>query len=251
MTAREDTARDHERFRDWDAAYLLGALSPADRRAYEEHVADCPICAAAVGDLAGVPALLGILPREQAMALLEGGSDAAGAVVTHPAPDLVPALLGRVRRIRRRRRWTTAVVAAVAAVAVVALTLFVPAALTEPNGTTVTASLQAANSASRSPLSADVTLTAQKWGTSIGMVCRWDEASGWAPSGTTRRWDYGLWIVTADGRSQRVATWSAGPGDVVRTTDSTDAPIGSIVRLELRSIDGKTVLLSAVVNSTS
>jgi len=249
MTAREDTVRDHERFRDWDAAYLLGALSPADRRAYEEHLAECATCSAAVGDLAGVPALLGILPRAQALALLEDQPDAAATV--RPAPDLVPALLGRVRKIRRRRRWTTAVVAAVAAVAVVALTLFVPAALTEPNGTTVTASLQAATSASRSPLSADVTLTAQKWGTSIGMVCRWNEASGWSPSGTTTRWDYGLWIVTADGRSQRVATWSAGPGDVVRTTDSTDQPISSIVRLELRSIDGKTVLLSADVSGSS
>lgn len=248
MTAREDTARDHERFRDWDAAYLLGALSPTDRRAYEEHVADCSICSAAVGDLAGVPAVLGILPREEALTLLEDQPDAAAP---RPVPDLVPALLGRVRRIRRRRRWTTGIVAGVAAVAVIALTLFVPAALTEPNGTSVTASLQAATPASRLPLTADVTLTAQKWGTSIGMVCRWNEASGWSPSGPTTRWDYGLWIVTSDGRSQRVATWSARPGDVVRTTDSTDAPIGSIVRLELRSIDGKTVLLSAEVPGTS
>ena len=32
----------------WDAAYVLGALSPAERREYEEHLAGCPACQAAI-----------------------------------------------------------------------------------------------------------------------------------------------------------------------------------------------------------
>jgi hypothetical protein len=80
------------------------------------------------------------------------------------------------------------------------------------------------------------------------MVCRWTAVAG---SSGYERWDYGLWIVTADGRAQRVATWSAGPGDVVRTTDSTSVPVGDIVRIELRSSDGRTVLLSAPVRAAT
>jgi hypothetical protein len=238
---------EHSRFAEWDAAYLLGSLSPADRRTYEEHLETCPICTAAVGELAGVPGALAALPRGRALALLEPDDD-PGA--TPANPDLVPALLGRVRRIRRRRRWTTVAIAAVSAVIVVGLTLTVPTMLnTPPAGATVTTSLQQ-DAPSATALSADVTLTTKKWGTSIGMVCRWAAVASPYAEGTSR-WDYGLWIVTSDGRSQRVATWSAGPGDVVRTTDSTEVPLDRIVRLELRSIDGKTLLLSAPVVHSS
>ena len=32
---------DHARFAEWDSAYVLGALSPAERREYEEHLETC------------------------------------------------------------------------------------------------------------------------------------------------------------------------------------------------------------------
>ncbi|KHK99605.1 hypothetical protein LK09_01970 [Microbacterium mangrovi] len=233
-------------FHEWDAAYLLGALSAADRRAYEEHLASCPSCAAAVADLAGVPALLGAVPRDEALALLDEVD--ARSAETRTVPDLVPALAGRVRRIRLRRRWLTALVASAAAVVVAVGAMFVPSLITPVAAPTVTASLhQPAASSTRLPLTADVTLTTKKWGTSIGMVCRWTASA----SGGYERWDYGLWIVTAGGKAQRVATWTAGPGDVVRTTDSTSVPVADIVRIELRSSDGRTVLLAAPVRATT
>ena len=30
-----------DKFADWDAAYVLGALSPAERREFETHLASC------------------------------------------------------------------------------------------------------------------------------------------------------------------------------------------------------------------
>jgi anti-sigma-K factor RskA len=42
----------------YDAAYVLGALSPADRREFEEHLKGCAACASAVGELAGLPGLM-------------------------------------------------------------------------------------------------------------------------------------------------------------------------------------------------
>ncbi|AZZ55873.1 zf-HC2 domain-containing protein [Rathayibacter iranicus] len=41
-----DEAHD-DSFRDWDAAYLLGSLSAADRRAFELHLRGCPPAARA------------------------------------------------------------------------------------------------------------------------------------------------------------------------------------------------------------
>ena len=35
---------EHEEFEEWDGAYVLGALSPEDRRRFESHMEDCPRC---------------------------------------------------------------------------------------------------------------------------------------------------------------------------------------------------------------
>ena len=45
------TATDHTRYAEWDAAYVLGALSPAERREFEEHLDECEKCRAAVTEL--------------------------------------------------------------------------------------------------------------------------------------------------------------------------------------------------------
>jgi carotenoid cleavage dioxygenase-like enzyme len=64
----------------WDAAYVLGALSDADRGEFEAHMAGCGSCRDAVAELAGVVPLLSL-----------AGDDAA----VPPCPDLLPALLAK------------------------------------------------------------------------------------------------------------------------------------------------------------
>lgn len=93
-------------YRDWDAAYILGALSPGDRREYEQHLGDCFSCAAAVASFAGMPGLLSAVPRETTAALL-------GPVPSPPA--LLPELVRAARAGQRRTR--TRVAAAIAATA--------------------------------------------------------------------------------------------------------------------------------------
>ena len=39
-------------------AYVLGALSPAERQQFEQHLASCPICTAELAEFAGLPAVL-------------------------------------------------------------------------------------------------------------------------------------------------------------------------------------------------
>jgi hypothetical protein len=248
----DETRAEHERLSDWDAAYVLGALSPSDRRAFEQHLAECPSCSSGVRDLAGMPGLLGTLDRDEAMSLLEDAASTPG-VALPDAPDLVPALLHRVRRRRRIRRWSiaAALVGAAAVAAVVALV--VPSVITAPPPVSVATSLQQVGETygGDSPLSATVTLTSDHWGTSVGMVCRWNADSSWSPeTSATKRWDYGLWVIQTDGKSDRVVTWSAGPGDVVRTSGSTAIPTERISRIELRSLDTGKVLLASNVHAS-
>ena len=62
-----------DKFAQWDAAYVLGALSPAERREFEEHLASCPPCQAAVSELAAVPGLLAqVSPADAAMLSMTG-----------------------------------------------------------------------------------------------------------------------------------------------------------------------------------
>ena len=79
-----------DKFAQWDAAYVLGALSPAERREFEEHLATCPHCQAAVSELAGMPGLLAqVSPADAAMLSMAVDND-AGPSETAPATDPEP-----------------------------------------------------------------------------------------------------------------------------------------------------------------
>ena len=95
-----------DRFHDWDAAYVLGALDVDDRRAYERHLAHCATCSAAVSEMAGLPGILGKLSSQDAVALL-GEEDVLGGVDEHLRDGVhTPGLVQRlaVAASRRRRR---------------------------------------------------------------------------------------------------------------------------------------------------
>ncbi len=91
-----------------DGSYVLGALSPAERQAFEEHLAGCAECARSVRELAGLPGLLARVDPD----VLDSPP------VGDPVPDtLLPSLVRHARRSQRRRMLATAGVAAAAAAA--------------------------------------------------------------------------------------------------------------------------------------
>ncbi len=55
---------------DWDAAYVLGALSRQDRCTYEAFLAANPQRAAALDELADVLGRLNVLSRDEALTLI-------------------------------------------------------------------------------------------------------------------------------------------------------------------------------------
>lgn len=223
---------EHDDLRDWDAAYLLGSLSPDDRRRYERHLADCDACASSVAELAGLPGLLAKVSAPEAEELLDR--------TPQQAPDLLPALVGHVARRRRRvRRWALglavgAVAAGLAVAAMVGPGLLMPST-PEQAPASVAVELEPVVP---SPLAASIRLVEEQWGTLIKMECTY--ASGGRYSEVA---EYAMYVTDDTGEATEVATWTAGPGQTATPSGTTAVAVAQIRSVEVRSVPDGTVLL--------
>ncbi|MFE6967441.1 anti-sigma factor family protein [Agromyces sp. NPDC057679] len=224
---------DHARFADWDSAYVLGALSPAERAEYEQHLEACERCRRAVAELAPMPGLLTRLSPERAYALL-GDGDAEPIAV--PRDDLldVVRLEGRRRRRRARTWWIASAAAAVLVVAAIAVPLGI--ARSPIVGESV-----AFESVAEVPLSATATLTQVAWGTRIELDCRYADAV--ASDAPPEGWPYALVVVGRDGERTDVSTWRASPGAAARLSAGAALDLDDIASLEIRAIGSGEVLM--------
>lgn len=196
-----------------DAAYVLGALSPEDRAAFEGHLRTCEHCARSVRELAGLP---GLLAQVDVPHQLE--PDAV-------PPGLLPTLAARVRRGRRRALAIVATGVAVAACLVLALVLLLPGEADVP-GTAMTP-------LGRFPVQANVALANASWGTQVDMSCSYRGGEGG---------DYVLVAVRENGEEQRLATWYAVPDDTATMSVGTRLHTDQIKALEIRLPDGRVLL---------
>jgi hypothetical protein len=97
--------------------YVVGAIDPSERAIVDLHLQDCPACREELSGLAGLPALLGRVPREDVLRMGEGGVGLPD--MDEPPAELLNSLLRRVAGTRRTRRWRGALALA-AAVAIAA-----------------------------------------------------------------------------------------------------------------------------------
>lgn len=222
-------------YRDWGAAYVLGSLSPAERREFEGHLPGCPACSDDVASFAGVPGILSAVPRDQALDLL-------GPDTGEPPAAVLAGLVAAERSRRRRARWLVAA----ALVGAVLLGWVVASAVRPPTSDT-SASPAAPSPTSGveleqtvpSPVTASVRLVAEPWGTRIEVLCSYA-----APTGPpTPVFTYALHVVTADGTATQVATWTAGPGSTTRPIATTRLPRSEITGIEVRLAHNDVALL--------
>jgi anti-sigma factor RsiW len=159
---------DHE-YALWDAAYVLGSLSSAERHEYEAHLSSCPSCREAVAELTGMPALLSRLDRDEVAAIDEGNG---GSATPPMRPEVLTSLLAKARWRRRRSRLVTWTVAAAAAAVIVVVGLFI-ALRSNPGMSTPTPpqaeSAVAMTQVSPSAFTATVSVRSQQGGTTIDM----------------------------------------------------------------------------------
>lgn len=226
---------DHAHFAEWDAAYVLGALSSTERRRFEEHLEDCGECRRAVAELSPTVGLLSRISPEQARRI---ETDlAAGDVGTAGPAETVRAevvSLARRRAVARRRTWWTAAAAA-AALVVAAITIPVTVAVTAP------APSFALESVADVPLEASVRLSSVGWGTRIDLECRYPSRAG--VDAPAEGWPYALTVVGTDGITTSVSTWRALPGTTARVSAGTALAVSEISAVEIRSIESGRLLM--------
>lgn len=216
----------------YDAAYVLGALSPADRREFENHLSVCPACASSVGELAGLPGLMSRVSIDQLTAEPE------------PVPEtLLPSLAREVRRERRRRRLVFGAAAAAAACLITAggVAMSRPDSPTRPP-VTASAPSGTANRAFTavvpSPVTASARLVDMAWGTRIDLTCAYRSQGRYPASAVP----YAMFVVDRHGAANQVATWKALPNRELTVMGSSSQSRRDIASVEIRTMDGRTIL---------
>ncbi|WP_419995382.1 zf-HC2 domain-containing protein [Streptomyces boninensis] len=220
-------------------AYALGILDGADAARFEEHLAGCTRCAAALDELLPVAHLL-------TEAAPPGGPEAA-AVAEPPGDALLDRLLGDVaaerRRRRGRRRWLVAAAAAV----LIGGPLATYAVTAEDGGGHVSAAQEMFDDGEKhrkvdtsTHVDATVSLLKKAWGTHVALKL----------AGVQGPEKCDLVAVGKDGERQTVTTWSvpaAGYGEMhgdgksapLLTHGGTGLARSDIDRFEVRTLDGR------------
>lgn len=229
------TMGDNHRYAMWDAAYVLGSLSAADRREFESHLVGCPDCREAVAELSGMPALLSQLGRADVAAIDQPGGTATST--PEISPELLPALLAKVRWRRRRTHLTTWVASSAAAV-VFGIGVFVGVqGHSQAPVQQMPAAAQHMNQVGTHLLDSTVSLSGQHWGTAINLKC-----VCLAPLNAHHD-TLAMVVVGRDGSQTRLATWVADPGHTATPAGSISTPVDQIAAVQVVSADSGEVLL--------
>jgi hypothetical protein len=236
-----------DQYTTYDAAYLLGALSPADRAEFEEHLRTCDDCRRAVSRVAGLPGLLAGVPSDAVAAAAEGWPE--------PPPTLLPRLMAEVERSRFRRRAAMAGIGlAAAAVLVVGLVVGVrglapashPAAGPSPqtgqtsSGTTGFHPLTPVLAGI--PIEASARFTSKSWGTDVTLHCSYETGSSLHYPTSTAPLTYTMVVTTRSGQVQQIAAWAVTPGKPVSIDGWTSVPRAQIASIQVRD-EAKTPVL--------
>jgi Putative zinc-finger len=256
-----------DKFAQWDAAYVLGALSPADRREFEEHLASCTACQAAISELAAIPGLLAqVSPADAAMlsmavdnqagqgetvtpiaseaGLVDAGVLEAELVDTGPPSSLLPKMIKEAAR-SRRRRMLVAVAGIAAAVIVVISGVAISSGLIplRPESPQRVAFYQVVPSA----ITAFADLIPGADGTEIKVECVYAEVNDPRPGGGHDT--YSIFVVDRAGQATEIKEWPATPNKQMRPSATTPLQMSQIADLEIRESDTDEVLLRAPISS--
>jgi hypothetical protein len=237
-----------------DGAYVLGSLSPSERRDFEEHLTTCDACCRGVREVAGLPGLMARVDRS----VLEHEDDVAPLPAT-----LLPSLVREVRRRRRRTVLAVAGTAAAAAAAVVAVGVPVlvsgngsdsvvgqpaPSASSGPTSSP-TAAPVGMTTVGGAPVRGSIALESVPWGTRLDLTCSYvtqrpgsAHGYGWGSHGSSGPTKYEMFVRTDDGTVDMVGTWHAPQGATMRVTAATAATRDEIASVVVRTAQGQPVL---------
>ncbi|MYX30191.1 hypothetical protein GTY75_26790 [Streptomyces sp. SID8381] len=210
--------RSLERHRDV-GAYALGVLDEADAFRFEDHLTECPRCAAQVTEFG---------PTARQLLLYRRATPRFVHPTAQPGPRLLERLAGEVTRRRRAGRRRT--LFALAACAVLAVGGPAATALARQHGGGPGPVAVAATDA-RTGVRAEVRAADAAWGSEVWLRV----ADGTGPHACR------LVAVGHDGSEQTVATWAVRSRQTRPATMTGGAALrpGQIARFEVRTTDGR------------
>lgn len=223
-----------------DAAYVLGALSPTDRLAFERHLAGCEECNRAVRDVAGLP---GLLARVDASVLEQ-------EPIEEPLPEtLLPSMSRALRRSERRRTYAMVGASAAAAAVLVGGAGLALAQLDDDPGTRAETpsadarplvAAQPMEAVGEVPVRAKVRLEPVTWGTRVDLTCTYepDSVEYELPPAV----DYTLFVRARDGHTEQIGSWRSQAGGPMRIVAATATRAADLSSVEVRTPRGDTVL---------
>ncbi len=206
---------------EWDAAYVLGALSLEDRRTYEDFLAANPARAAELTELEEMPAILGALGRDEAVALTDLGEA--------PVADTKVASLAQAAAKRQRRSRRAMLAATVAVAAALAIVGGVVGATVFPRTPSVqTVALEPMQPGQRQGLTAQLAVSEKKWGTELTWACEYTK--DWARDVES----YDIVVTTRDGAQTAVGSWRPAGDEATGLSAATSIPTSEIRSVDIR-----------------
>ncbi|SEH73878.1 hypothetical protein SAMN04489835_3497 [Mycolicibacterium rutilum] len=215
------TDRTPDDIAEWDAAYVLGALSVDERRTYEQYLAANPARAAEVNAFADLPDILDVLSPKEALALL----DAPPAAAQAPQAEVVSLDAQRQRRSRRATVVGAVAVAAALAVlgGVVGATIF-----PRTSSSVQTVAMSPMQPGQRPGLTAQLAVTEKQWGTELNWACEYTK--DWARDVDS----YDLVVTTRDGAQTAVGSWRPAGDEATGLSAATSIPTAEISSIDIR-----------------
>jgi hypothetical protein len=207
----------------WDAAYVLGALTPEERREYEDYLAANPQHAAALDEFSSLPSILDVLSPEEALALVSTDEPRDEKPL-----DLMPSLARAAERRQRRSRRNFMLMVTATAAAFLAVGVIVTAAVLGRPQTSTSPTLQAMTSTGRPGVTAQLAVTEKKWGTRLDWQCQY-----------TKDWSrnvgsYDLVVTTVDGKHTTVGSWRPEGNETSGLAAATVIPTSQIRTVDIR-----------------
>ena len=218
----------------WDAAYVLGALSPAERREFEEHLSSCSDCQAAVSELAGLPGLLAqVSPEDAAMLVI----DTPGLGDEQPPKTLMPPQVSQLKA--RRRRLVGAIIGLAAALLLIAGAIGIGTGVL-PIGRPPAPYLLAFHRVQPTAITAIVEVVPQTEGTDFRVECQYGEGS--TPSHGGTHTVYAIWVIPRSGAAMQAKSWPAYPNKVMTPQAHSALMASRISAVEIRNEAGEALL---------
>jgi len=232
MTEHPDLQANEDRYQDWDASYVLGALPTDERREYEQHLSTCANCREAVTELAVLPGILSRISPEEALAI----HSPLGMDETQAPSETLSLMAHRFRKSQRRRRGVMALAVAAAVAAAVFGGLAV-GARNDVGPATAQMTFQPMDPGTDSTtLTAGLQIEEKSWGTRLDWNCDYGAD---APDNSR----YELVVTQTDNTTLTVATWDAAGSRAADLSASTAIPSLKITSVEIR-LQGSTVALA-------